>query len=56
MNAVLRSQNRPALPADQEWITETQNKNKAALDALENELKVAKTSVEKEQIRVSFHI
>ncbi|KAI7889904.1 26S proteasome subunit RPN7-domain-containing protein [Mucor mucedo] len=53
LNAVLRSQNRPTLPADQDWITETQLRNKATLDALENELKAAKTSVTKEGIRVA---
>lgn len=56
LNAVLRNQNRPALPVDQEWITDVQNTNKATLDALENELKSAKTSIVKEDIRVNFNL
>lgn len=54
LNAVLRSQNRSTLPADQDWINETQNRNKAILDTLENELKAAKTNIVKEDIRVKI--
>lgn len=56
LNAALRSQGQPALPIDQDWITKTQNQNKTTLDSLENELKAAKASLVKENIRVRIYI
>ncbi|GAA5806243.1 hypothetical protein HPULCUR_011774 [Helicostylum pulchrum] len=51
LNAVLRSQGQPTLPIDQDWITKTQNQNKTTMDSLDNELKAAKASLVKENIR-----
>jgi COP9 signalosome complex subunit 1 len=53
LNAVLRAQNRPAVPLDQDWINNAQELGKKTLDSLENELKVAKNNLVKEDIRVS---
>lgn len=55
LNAVLRSQGQPTLPIDQDWITKTQNQNKTTMDSLDNELKAAKASLVKENIRVRIY-
>lgn len=53
LNAALRNQGQAAVPIDQEWIANAQKENKITLDNLENELKIAKSALVKENIRVS---
>ncbi|KAI9482756.1 MAG: 26S proteasome subunit RPN7-domain-containing protein [Benjaminiella poitrasii] len=53
-NDKLRRQGQATLPMDQEWMTNVQNKCKSTLDTLENELRISKSNVNKEEIRVCY--
>lgn len=52
LNEVLRSKGQPAVPIDQDWVNQVQRENKSLSDALESELKAAKSNLVKEEIRM----
>lgn len=51
LNEALQSKGQPPVSIDQDWINQVQRENKALLDSLESELKAAKGSLNKEEIR-----
>ncbi|KAL9543316.1 hypothetical protein MBANPS3_008170 [Mucor bainieri] len=52
LNKVLYSKGKLAVPIDQDWVNQKQRENKSLADSLENELKVAKANLAKEDIRM----
>ncbi|KAI8991021.1 26S proteasome subunit RPN7-domain-containing protein [Mycotypha africana] len=53
LNALLRSQNQPEIPIDEQWLKNTAKKCKQTIDTLDAQLKVAKSHINKEEIRIS---
>lgn len=56
LNGILREQNQPLVNADQDWITNATKVNRTEGELLENKLKVAKSNLVKEEIRVSCFV
>ncbi|KAI7898274.1 26S proteasome subunit RPN7-domain-containing protein, partial [Cokeromyces recurvatus] len=54
LNDKLRSRGQAIISMDKEWIANVQNKSKTILETLENELKIAKQNVHKENIRTCY--
>lgn len=54
LNIILGEQGHQLEKADQEWISNACKTNKITAEALENDLKAAKSNLVKEDIRVGF--
>ncbi|KAI8640945.1 26S proteasome subunit RPN7-domain-containing protein [Parasitella parasitica] len=52
LNEALQSEGKPPVPLDHDWVSQAQRENKALADSLESELKAAKASLVKEDIRM----
>ncbi|KAI8061814.1 26S proteasome subunit RPN7-domain-containing protein [Gilbertella persicaria] len=52
LNSELSSQGQPSVPIDQDWINEAQQKSKSTIEALEHDLKTAKSNLAKDEIRL----
>lgn len=53
LNTALSNRGRPAVPVDESWVVNTEQRAKATKENLENDVRANKVIVSKEQIRVT---